>query len=67
MEFVVGLAKSFGKFDSIWVVVDRLRKSAYFIPVINDYNVEQLVKIYVKEIQRVLAVNTNLVLEHEAK
>ena len=67
MEFVVGLPKTLGKFHSIWVVVDRLRKSAYFIPVINDYNVEQLVKIYVKEIQRVLVVNTNLVLEHEAK
>ncbi|KAH0679272.1 hypothetical protein KY284_020357 [Solanum tuberosum] len=32
MDFLVGLPKTLGKFDSIWVVVDRLTKSAYFIP-----------------------------------
>ena len=34
MDFVVSLPKTLGKFDSIWVVVDRLTKSAHFIPVI---------------------------------
>jgi len=38
MEFVVGLSKTLGKFDSIWVVVDRLTKSAHFISVKTDYN-----------------------------
>ncbi|WMV46387.1 hypothetical protein MTR67_039772 [Solanum verrucosum] len=32
------------KFDSIWVVVDRLTKSTHFIPVRIDYNAEQLAK-----------------------
>ncbi|WMV20191.1 hypothetical protein MTR67_013576 [Solanum verrucosum] len=31
MDFVVGIPKTLGKFDSIWVVVDRLTKSAHFI------------------------------------
>ena len=31
MDFVVGLPKTLGKFDSIWVIVDRLTKSAHFI------------------------------------
>ncbi|KAH0702377.1 hypothetical protein KY285_016655 [Solanum tuberosum] len=31
MDFVVGLLKTLGKFDYIWVVVDRLTKSAHFI------------------------------------
>ncbi|KAH0670765.1 hypothetical protein KY290_026159 [Solanum tuberosum] len=52
MDFVVGLPKTLGKFDSIWVVVDRLSKSAHFIPVRIDYNAEQLAKMYVKEIVR---------------
>ncbi|KAH0729667.1 hypothetical protein KY289_000855 [Solanum tuberosum] len=52
MDFVVGLPKTWGKFDSIWVMVDRLTKSAHFIPVRIDYNAEQLAKVYVKEIVR---------------
>ena len=35
MDFLVGLPKTLGKFDSIWVVVDRLTKSAHFISVRN--------------------------------
>ena len=31
MDFVVGLPKTLGTFDSIWVIVDRLTKSAHFI------------------------------------
>ncbi|KAH0644574.1 hypothetical protein KY284_032458 [Solanum tuberosum] len=31
MDFVVGLPMTLGKFDSIWIVVDRLTKSAHFI------------------------------------
>ena len=31
MDFVVGFPKTLGKFDSIWVIVDKLTKSAHFI------------------------------------
>ncbi len=48
MDFVVGIPKTLGKFDSIWVVVDRLTKSSHFIPQRIDYNVEQLAKVYVR-------------------
>lgn len=33
-------------------MVDRLTKSSHFIPVRIDYNVEQLAKVYVKEMVR---------------
>ncbi|KAH0673662.1 hypothetical protein KY284_024749 [Solanum tuberosum] len=52
MAFVVGLPKILGKFDSVWIVVDKLTKSAHFILVRVDYNAEQLAKVYVKEIVR---------------
>ena len=36
MDFVVCLPWTMGKYDSIWVIVDRLTKSAHFIPVKGD-------------------------------
>ncbi|GJX96236.1 retrotransposon protein, putative, ty3-gypsy subclass [Tanacetum coccineum] len=33
MDFVTGLPRTFKKNDAIWVVVDRLTKSAYFLPI----------------------------------
>ena len=50
MDFVVGLPKTLDKFDSIWVIVDRLTKSAHFIPVKVTYNAEKLAKLYISEI-----------------
>ncbi|XP_059306357.1 uncharacterized protein LOC132057771 [Lycium ferocissimum] len=42
MDFMVGLPRTLGKFDAIWVVVDRLTKFAYFIPDQTTYNLEKL-------------------------
>ena len=50
MDFVVGLPKTMSKYDSIWVIVDRLTKSAHFIPVKVTYNAEKIAKIYISEI-----------------
>ena len=38
MDFMVGLRKTMGKYDFIWVIVDRLTKSTHFIPVKVTYN-----------------------------
>jgi hypothetical protein len=45
MDFIVGLPMTAHKFDSIWVIVDRLSKSAHFIPVNTKYRVEKYVEI----------------------
>ena len=49
---MVGLPKTMGKYDSIWVIVDRLTMSAHFIPVKVTYNAEKLAKLYISEIVR---------------
>ena len=52
IDFVVGLPKTLGRFDSIWVIVDRLTMSAHFIPVKTTYIEEKLAKLYISEIVR---------------
>ncbi|GJS47417.1 putative reverse transcriptase domain-containing protein [Tanacetum coccineum] len=50
MDFVTKLPKSSSGHDTIWVVVDRLTKSAHFLPIRKDYKTEKLAKIYTNEI-----------------
>ncbi|KAK1643105.1 hypothetical protein QYE76_060910 [Lolium multiflorum] len=50
MDFVTGLPMTSKKKDMIWVIVDRLTKSAHFIAVNTKDTAEKLVDIYVKEI-----------------
>ncbi|GKB94512.1 putative reverse transcriptase domain-containing protein, partial [Tanacetum coccineum] len=50
MDFVTKLHKSSSRHDTIWVVVDRLTKSAHFLPIREDYKTEKLAKIYTNEI-----------------
>ena len=50
MDFVVGLPHPQKSYDSIWVVVDRLTKSARFIPVKSSYSAEDYERIFLNEI-----------------
>nr|GFC94497.1 putative reverse transcriptase domain-containing protein [Tanacetum cinerariifolium] len=36
--------------DAIWVIVDRLTKSAYFLPIREDFKMERLARLYLNEI-----------------
>nr|GEV14557.1 putative reverse transcriptase domain-containing protein [Tanacetum cinerariifolium] len=36
--------------DTIWVIVDRLTKSAYFVPMREDYKMDMLARLYLNEI-----------------
>jgi hypothetical protein len=50
MDFIVALPLTAHKFDSIWVIVDRLTKSTHFIPVHTKYLVEKYPEIYIARV-----------------
>ncbi|GJS68477.1 putative reverse transcriptase domain-containing protein [Tanacetum coccineum] len=50
MDLVTKFPRSSGGYDAIWVIVDRLTKSAHFLPIREDYKTEKLARIYINEI-----------------
>ena len=61
IDFIVGLPRTRGGNDSIWVIVDRLTKSAHFVPVKTTYNTDILAGIYIREIVRLHGVPQSIV------
>nr|GEY95977.1 retrotransposon protein, putative, Ty3-gypsy subclass [Tanacetum cinerariifolium] len=52
MDFVTGLPQTQRRYNAIWVVVDRLTKSAHFLPIRKDYSVSRLAEMFQQEIVR---------------
>nr|GFA68009.1 reverse transcriptase domain-containing protein [Tanacetum cinerariifolium] len=50
MDFVTELPKSSQGYDTIWVIVDRLTKSAIFMPIRETDPMDKLARIYLKEV-----------------
>jgi hypothetical protein len=50
MDFIVGLPNTSQRYDSIWVIVDRLTKTTHFVPVHTTYNAKKYAKIYLYQI-----------------
>ena len=50
MDFIVGLPNISQKHDSIWVIVDRLTKTAHFIPVNTTYSAKKYAEIYLDQV-----------------
>nr|GEZ58241.1 putative reverse transcriptase domain-containing protein [Tanacetum cinerariifolium] len=50
MDFITKLPRTQTGYDSIWVIVDRLTKSAHFILVYEKFKTKKLAQLYLKEI-----------------
>ena len=67
MDFMVGLPRCRSGFDAIWVIVDRLTKSAHFLPMNNSDSVEKLAELYVKEIVRLHGTSVSIVSDRDPR
>ena len=50
MDFVFRLPPTVQRHDSIWVVVDRLTKSAHFIPIREKFYPQKLAELFMNHI-----------------
>ena len=65
MDFVTGLPRTQRQHDAIWVIVDRLTKSAHFLPVNVEDSLERLAQLYVDEIVRPHGVSVSIVSDRD--
>ena len=50
MDFVYKLPHTRNGYDGVWVIVDRLTKSAHFIPVREKYSLNKLAELFLIKI-----------------
>ncbi|GJW62938.1 putative reverse transcriptase domain-containing protein [Tanacetum coccineum] len=50
MDFVTKFPRTSSGHDIIYIIVDRLTKSAYFLPMREDYKMDRLARLYLNEI-----------------
>lgn len=67
MDFITKLPRTPRGYDSIWVIVDRLTKSAHFIPIREDYQVSKLAEIYTREVVRRHGVPTSIISDRDSR
>ena len=61
MDFVVGLPKTQKGHDSIWVIIDKLMKSAHFLAVKTTYMVAQYAQMYLDSMVSLQGVPVSIV------
>ena len=67
MDFVTGLPRAQRQHDAIWVIVDRLTKSAHFLPINVEDSLENLAQLYVDEIVRLHGVLVSIVSDRDPR
>nr|GEZ20156.1 hypothetical protein [Tanacetum cinerariifolium] len=67
MDLVIILPRSSSGYDAIWVIVDRLTKSAQFLPIREDFKMEKLARIYINEIVARHGVHVSIILDRDGR
>lgn len=67
MDFVTGLPKVSGGFDSIFVVVDKLTRVAHLIPIRTTATAADIAQIFIKEIVRLHGIPARIISDRDAK
>ena len=67
MDFVIRLPRTSGGYNSVWVIVDRLTKSAHFLPYKSMYSYDRMTNLYVREIIHLHGALVSIVLDKDSR
>nr|GEU51346.1 hypothetical protein [Tanacetum cinerariifolium] len=67
MVFMTKLPRTSSGHDIIWVIVDRLTKSAHFLPMRQDYKMDKLARLYLNEIVTRHGVPISIISNHDSR
>ncbi|XP_057478185.1 uncharacterized protein LOC130765707 [Actinidia eriantha] len=67
MDFVTALPRSQRQHDAVWVIVDRLTKSAHFLPIRMTDSVDVLGRLYVREIVKLHGIPVFIVSDRDPR
>ncbi|GKB82484.1 putative reverse transcriptase domain-containing protein [Tanacetum coccineum] len=67
MDFVTKLPKTATGQHTIWVIVDRLTKSAHFLPMREDDSMEKFTRQYLKEVMSRHGVPVSIISDHDSR
>ncbi|GJU73845.1 putative reverse transcriptase domain-containing protein [Tanacetum coccineum] len=67
MDFVTKLPKTANGYDTIWVIVDHLTKTAHFLPMRENDPIEKLIKLYMKEVVTRHGVPVSIISDHDGR
>ncbi|GJW22115.1 reverse transcriptase domain-containing protein [Tanacetum coccineum] len=67
MDFVTKLPRTSSGHDTIWVIMDRLTKSAHFLPIREDYKMERLSRLYLNETVARHGVLISIISDHDSR
>ncbi|GJW97344.1 putative reverse transcriptase domain-containing protein [Tanacetum coccineum] len=67
MDFVTKFPRTSSGHDTIWVIMDRLSKSAHFLPMHEDYKMDRLARLYLNEIVARHGVPISIISDHDSR
>ncbi|XP_073294507.1 uncharacterized protein [Primulina huaijiensis] len=67
MDFATGLPRTSKGYNSIWVIVDRLTKSAHFLLVKTTFTMNQYAEVYVAEIVRLHGIPVSIIYDRDPR
>ena len=67
MDFLTHLPRTSWKHDAVWVIVDRLTKSAHFLVMRMTFTLEEFCRLYIREIVRLHGVPVSIVSDRDPR